>query len=78
MSDKKININVDLSWLGKLLKFYILPFGILNLLLYIVCGFVAASADPGNWLLFTTIIGRICVVVIEIVFFVFIMEANED
>lgn len=57
---------------------FILALFLVNLFWYIIGVFIAQSYDPTNWWLFTTIVGRVFFVIIEIGFFKMAMGAATE
>jgi hypothetical protein len=59
-----------LNGIIEVIKLILIPFVILNFILYLCGAFIAWDTDPMNWLLVKTIFGRICLVVIELMILV--------
>lgn len=50
----------------EVIKLILIPLVILNFVVYLCGAFIAWNPNPMDWLLFKTIIGRICLVFIEL------------
>ena len=50
----------------EVIKLFLIPFVIMNLVVYLCGAFIAWNTNPMDWLLVKTIIGRICLVIIEL------------
>jgi len=50
----------------EVIKLVLIPFVILNFIVYLCGAFIAWNTNPMDWLLVKTIIGRICLVIIEL------------
>jgi hypothetical protein len=55
-----------LSGVLEVIKLVLIPLIILNFVVYLCGAFIAWNPNPMDWLLVKTIIGRICLVIIEL------------
>ena len=54
----------------EVIKLILIPLVILNLFVYLCGAFIAWDINPMNWSLFTTTVGRVCFVILELLFLV--------
>jgi hypothetical protein len=57
---------------------FLIPMVCINLLCYLIGSFIAWDWNPRNWLLFSTIWGRVIFIVVEFMFLVKSPELIED
>ena len=57
---------------------FLIPMFFINLFFYLIGSFIARDWNPSNWLLFTTVWGRILFIVVEMVFLVRSPELIEE
>jgi hypothetical protein len=57
---------------------FLIPMFFINLFFYLIGSFIAQDWNPSNWLLFTTVWGRIIFIVVEMVFLVRSPELIEE